>query len=306
MRLYSIPNVSELSRRLGYERPERVRNVFVGNSLPSFGMLADLTKTFGEVDMHWLLTGEGSALAKPLPNAIESLNQAIKPLKDLMDGLRIPSVPNLPSTLNSPSNSPPKEEKPPGSVRFDLHSTAAEPRAPYGQPVVTVNDEGQPRIVMLDSRAAAGLPAHHGDAEFYRDQPVMHIPGYRYRDKGIIAIQVTGDSMSPTINHEDWLIARPLLNPMEEIREGYVHLLVTRDGAVAKRLFKAKGRAAFVCKSDNLDYPSYEQDVDGNAAVYIVLATLSEDLSNKGGGIRERVTKLERDLLALKSQLKLT
>lgn len=293
--LRGFTSVAELARDLGYARSEKLARVMRSpGAAPNAEVLADVANKYVNIDPMWLLTGKGHPC---LDKGDRLLTES-----DLTLGFH--RIPNPRTQEPDRPGDRPDPPKPARSVRSVLDSQVAEPQAPYGRPVITVNEEGQPRIVMLDSRAAAGLPAHHGDAEFYRDQPVMHLPGYRYKDKGIIAIQVTGDSMSPTINHEDWLIARPLINPREEIKEGYVHLLVTRDGAVAKRLFKAKGRAAFVCKSDNPDYPSYEQEVDGHAAVYVVLATLSEDLSNKGGGIRERLAAVERDLLALKSQFK--
>lgn len=172
--------------------------------------------------------------------------------------------------------------------------------------VVTVGVDGEPNIVMLDSRAAAGLPAHYGDPEFFRDKPAFNLPGWKFRGKGMIALQVTGDSMAPTIHHNDWIVAKHLTNPAEELKEGYVHLLVTKDGAVAKRIFRASGgRPALVCKSDNEDYPTYEVAFQPNDQLYVALGLISEDLSNKGGGVRDRLRQLEKDMLVVQHALKL-
>ncbi len=59
MRLHGIPNVAKLAEALGYERSERVRKVMSGESLPSFGMLEDIARSFASVNLHWLITGQG-------------------------------------------------------------------------------------------------------------------------------------------------------------------------------------------------------------------------------------------------------
>lgn len=161
---------------------------------------------------------------------------------------------------------------------------------------------GEPNIVMLDAQAAAGLPGNYANPEWFVGKPAFRLPGYRYNSGTMVAVQVNGDSMHPTIGHEDWLIARHLVNPLEELREGYVHLLVARDGVVAKRLFKVPG--GYLCRSDNELYPPYELPYSEALQVYVVLAILSEDLSNKGADIRERLSRLEKDVLALQARLK--
>lgn len=172
--------------------------------------------------------------------------------------------------------------------------------------VITLSPDGEPNIVLLDSRAAAGLPAHYGDPEFFRDKPVFNLPGWKFRGAGMIALQVTGDSMAPTIHHNDWIVAKHLTNPAEELKEGYIHLLVTKDGAVAKRLFRASdGRHALVCKSDNEDYPTYEVAMGPHDQLYVALGLISEDLSNKGGGVRDRLRQLEKDMLVVQHALKI-
>lgn len=182
----------------------------------------------------------------------------------------------------------------PGSVRFVLSTP----------PTVTVAEDGEPNIVMLDARAAAGLPAHLHEPEFFADKPAFRLPGYKYRGGTFIAIQVTGDSMAPTIGHEDWLVARYLEEPLAMMREGYVHVVVAQDGVVAKRLFNAPDGSGFLCRSDNELYPPYELPYSEALQVYRVVALLSEDLSNKGADIRERLVRLEKDVLALQAKLK--
>jgi transcriptional regulator with XRE-family HTH domain len=188
----------------------------------------------------------------------------------------------------------PDPSTPTGSVRFERYTPA----------VVTVGEDGEPNIVMLDAQAAAGLPANYANPEYFRGKPAFRMPGYRYRNGTIIAIQVIGDSMEPTIGHEDWLIATHLEDPLAMMREGYVHVVVAQDGVVAKRLYKAPGGTSLLCHSDNEVYRPYELPLAEALQVYKVLAVISEDLSNSGADIRERLTRLERDMLALQARSK--
>jgi hypothetical protein len=260
-----------------------------GDAAPSAEVLADVAKRYVNLNLKWWLTGE----EQPTVDQGDRLLTQ----EDLARGIH--RIPNPEFAENDRPTDRPTSRKGVGSVRFDL----SEPEKKYVPMPVISNREDEGRIIMLDSRVAAGFPGHAGDPEFLQEQPVMHLPGFRYKGQGLIALQVSGDSMAPTIKHLDWLVARPLLEPDKEVVEGYVHILVTRDGCVAKRLFRApRGRHAFICKSDNVAYPQYEQPVDGDERIYMALAILSEDLSNRANNVDLRLTALERDMLALQSQ----
>lgn len=228
--------------------------------------LERVLRTFPDINPEWLLLGSGPMVRNPKEKSTQLVHPTVHP---------------------TPS-------KASGSVRFV-------PRTP---PVVTVGEDGQPNIVMLDAQAAAGLPANYAEPQYFQGLPAFRLPGYRYRNGTLIAIQVMGDSMEPTIGHEDWLIATYLEDPLTQFREGYVHVVVARDGVVAKRLYKAPGGAGFLCRSDNETYPVYELPLSEALQVYKVQAVLSEDLSNGGADIRERLTRLEREMLALKARPK--
>jgi hypothetical protein len=275
MSTYGYPSVAALAKDLGHERSENLSRIHRDpKAKPSVDIIGDLADKFVDLNLDWLLTGRGEPRLNHPRHGIPSSD---------IGGVRESGIPRgIPSSENEA-----------GSVRFDLS----------GQPaVVTVAEGGEPNIVMLNAQAAAGLPANYANPEWFVGKPAFRLPGYRYNSGTLVAVQVIGDSMHPTIGHEDWLIARHLVNPLQELREGYVHLLVARDGVVAKRLFKAPG--GFLCRSDNELYPPYELPYGEALQVYVVLAILSEDLSNKGADIRERLGRLEKDVLALQGRLK--
>lgn len=185
------------------------------------------------------------------------------------------------------------------------HSVVLDPGLRYMiPPVITIAPDGEPNIVVLDAQAAAGMPMHLHEPEFFESKPAFRLPGERYRHGTFIALQVSGDSMEPTVGHHDWLVARYEVDPLVTLREGYLHVLVAKDGVVAKRLFRAPGGKAFICRSDNELYPPYELPLEEALQVYRVQAVLSEDVSNKGADIRERISRLERDVMALQHPAK--
>lgn len=55
-------SVSDLAKQLGYERYDKLYNIYNGKYLPSFEILHDITKKFVDVNTNWLLTGEGPIL----------------------------------------------------------------------------------------------------------------------------------------------------------------------------------------------------------------------------------------------------
>lgn len=51
--------VSSFARALGYERSDKLYNIQKGKYFPSFDILQDITKNFVDVNIDWLITGNG-------------------------------------------------------------------------------------------------------------------------------------------------------------------------------------------------------------------------------------------------------
>ncbi|HQY04156.1 MAG TPA: S24 family peptidase [Flavobacteriales bacterium] len=154
-------------------------------------------------------------------------------------------------------------------------------------------------IIALRSKVAAGLLKHQGQREFLDKQPRMALPGERFRGGGLLAIQVTGDSMEPTILDGDWLVVRKCDHPKEQVRPGQVYVVVTAEGASAKRLRVDFAEELILCESDNPDVAPYTIN-DGNAMVYDVLALIRENPGDQGHSINARLARLEQDVSKLK------
>lgn len=61
--------VADLAKRLGYERYDKLYNIYNGKNLPSFEILHDITKMFVYVNANWLLTGTGDMFLTSIPTS---------------------------------------------------------------------------------------------------------------------------------------------------------------------------------------------------------------------------------------------
>lgn len=154
-------------------------------------------------------------------------------------------------------------------------------------------------IIALSSKVAAGLMRHDNQQEFLNRQPRISLPGERFRGRGMLAIQVTGDSMDPTVLDGDWLIVRRLLEPRRDVRPGHLYVIVTREGAAAKRLHIDFATEVIVCHSDNPAHPPYTID-EKDAMVYDVMALIRENPGDHRYSINARLVQLERTVNKLK------
>ncbi len=57
-----IRNISALAEALGYEKPEKLYRLKRDeNARPSFEVIADITNLFENLNLRWLITGEGDS-----------------------------------------------------------------------------------------------------------------------------------------------------------------------------------------------------------------------------------------------------
>ncbi len=163
------------------------------------------------------------------------------------------------------------------------HLLATEPQERYGS-------DGN--IIVLDTKAAAGLFKHHGHQEHWAGQPRIRLFGPRYTGNGLFAIQVEGDSMEPVIHEGDWLVIRAL-HDREQVRDGRIHVVVTKSGVVTKRLRRSLGGDTFLCESDNPKHKPYHLGADEVPVIYDVLGLVREHVDDQPHGVFHRLLRLE-------------
>ncbi len=130
-------------------------------------------------------------------------------------------------------------------------------------PVRSLDDRqffGRMNITLVPNRAMAGYALEHQDDSFLSELPRFSIPNLEGR---LIAFEISGDSMYPTITNGDIVICEPL-DREDPIRDNNVYVVVT-DVVVAKRIQQVRdgGLAQLRLISDNnAVYKPYEVDLE--------------------------------------------
>lgn len=99
--------------------------------------------------------------------------------------------------------------------------------------VVTVDDKGNENTVLVPIPAQAGYSMAHNEAVYLQQFGTYKIPGFERGE--FRAFEVAGDSMAPTINHRDVVVA----SRVEELRllePGEVYVVVTAESVMLKRI----------------------------------------------------------------------
>lgn len=184
----------------------------------------------------------------------------------------------------------------------------AEPGVNYGVKygvrtpnIITVDSAGNENIVYVPVAARAGYLLGFGDPNYIAKLDSFTLPGLRngsYR-----MFEVEGQSMAPTILHGDRLICKWVEN-FDNIRENRIHIVVTRDGIVAKRVLnRIDQRGKVVLKSDTIthrkDYVTYEINPDDILEIWYAIFKISGDLSEPAE-IYTRVADLEAEMVEIR------
>ncbi len=134
-------------------------------------------------------------------------------------------------------------------------------RGIYDFPTRSVNERSfgaRSNITLVPDRALAGYALEHQDETFLSELPKFSIP---HLEGNLIAFEISGDSMYPTITNGDIVVCEPLERD-DPLRDNNVYVVVT-DVVVAKRIQQIKNGenlAQLRLISDNEVYKPYEVD----------------------------------------------
>ncbi len=120
------------------------------------------------------------------------------------------------------------------------------------------NFAGRQNITLVPNRAVAGYALEHQDSEWMAELPKFSIPNFEGK---LIAFEISGDSMMPTITNGDIVVCDPLERG-DPLRDNHVYVVVT-DVVVAKRIQQVKEENQLRLISDNsVVYKPYEVDLE--------------------------------------------
>lgn len=168
--------------------------------------------------------------------------------------------------------------------------------------VITLDNTGDENIISVPAQAYAGYLSGYSDPKFIAKLDSFKLPGLRggtYR-----LFEVVGPSMSPTMQNNDRLICRWVEN-LSSIRENRVHVVVTNEGIVVKRVMnRIAQRGVLVMKSDTIthrkDYPTYELSPEIVNEVWYPVIKLTADFTEPAE-IYHRMADLEADVTELRT-----
>ncbi len=90
------------------------------------------------------------------------------------------------------------------------------------------------------------------------------------------AFEMKGNSMQPTINHGDFIIAKEL-EALDWLRNGEIHVLLTSKGMFIKRAYKNPDHTIRLC-SDQEGYGNEEMDAKSVHTIFIAVEKCSRAL----------------------------
>lgn len=170
---------------------------------------------------------------------------------------------------------------------------------------IDLDSKGNKPIPILDIQAAAGYPYNIDKPAYLQHCPVITMSWTQFKQGDYLMIQIKGDSMQNTLYHGDWVICRRLANPKTDIRDGYIHVVVTLDGVVCKRVINRLEKSeALVMQSDNPEYTTYQEKAENILQVWSVEFKMSAILRNENTDVLKRLNNVEAELQEIKTKLK--
>jgi SOS-response transcriptional repressor LexA len=164
--------------------------------------------------------------------------------------------------------------------------------------------EGKSRTIpVLDARAAAGWPATIDGTGFLDQRPTISLPFGWFQSGEYVLLQIEGDSMHPTIYNGDWAFVRKI-EAYNDIKDGYVHIILTRDGIVCKRVLNRPNKGHLALQSDNSAYPTYTVPYEEIISLWKVEMKMSSILRNENLDIIKRLNTMEADIAEMKVKKK--
>ena len=127
--------------------------------------------------------------------------------------------------------------------------------------VATQDAEGNVTVPLINHKAAANYLSGYDSQEWFEARESLQLPSYMLKDGLCYAVQVSGESMEPTLYEDDWVICRLLdKSDYRYINDGAVYLVVSQElGIQVKRVKnRLQTQGTIRCISDNPKHSPYE------------------------------------------------
>lgn len=175
-----------------------------------------------------------------------------------------------------------------------------------GTLTVTLDHTGRERIVLIDNKARASYPAYRVEQSFFKPLPSFSLPGEEYQQASYRCFEIDGDSMEKTLHSGDLVVCKYVDIANQNLREGYVYVIVTAEDIIVKRLEVIRD-SRLVLLSDNSFYKPIEVNLNEVKEVWFCTKKISgnftpnksensgiiELLGNELSDLKKRIINLE-------------
>ena len=148
----------------------------------------------------------------------------------------------------------------------------------------------------------AGYVGNVQSPEYIQSLPSFSIPYLNNATHRLF--EVEGHSMQPTLHATD-IVAGRYVERLDQIMDDRIHIVVTEDSVLVKRLLYMPKEEKVICKSDNADqgYPSILLDFNEVKEICYVVMNLTRQLPPPRD-IYKRVSDVEAQVLMWGHKLK--
>ncbi len=175
-----------------------------------------------------------------------------------------------------------------------------------GTNLITVDNQGEENIVLVDTKAAASYPSAFMEPEYFGDKPTFNLPGSRFQQGTHRAFEIKGDSMIPRFNNGDIVIAELMHDWVTDIKNYFAYIVVLGEDVLCKRIVnRIKDRERLRLISDNPTIDAWEEPAENILQIWRIKANITFDLNpyfdmqtwmqtleNQVHDLREEVRKL--------------
>ncbi|GAK74446.1 MULTISPECIES: LexA family transcriptional regulator [Nonlabens] len=166
--------------------------------------------------------------------------------------------------------------------------------------IISMDTSDRENMIMVPIKASAGYATNVLDTDWYQDLPAFSIPLPQYKEGSFRAFQVRGDSMLPVLQPAEWVMGKAV-ESVRQANDNRIHVVVTADTVVVKKLRKSEISDLVNLISLNRDYPVIEQSISEIKELWEVNSKLSFDLDVHEG--EEAMISLKQGLDSLRDEI---
>ncbi|HIB49349.1 MAG TPA: LexA family transcriptional regulator [Flavobacteriaceae bacterium] len=167
--------------------------------------------------------------------------------------------------------------------------------------VISINQDDQDSILLVNQKAAAGYPHNIQDVSWYETLPAFNIPLPQYRNATYRGFQVEGDSMLPNIRPNEWVLGKAVPS-IAEASDSKIYIVVLHDSVLVKKLQKVANAPDKVrLISLNPEYLPLEVEVKNIQELWMVNSKLTFGLDEPSESSLLR--QLQQSMDELKGQI---